>query len=123
MYLAICANAVGLDFKISKYYCPNGYSSNGRLYWTTNFLTPVGWSNASQVSWFMHQIAHPSDSTKVYDAAAALVLDPSGAEWGLATFGWSLNSWWQSGSYGLVSLPSPAQRTETNPQPVSIINI
>lgn len=109
-FLLICANAVGLDFEVTRY----------TDFWDGGFLTiplcligndPFWPDLYASSSWGFHQVCHPVGTASTYDACAAHKYDLDGAVYENPPAGWLVSSYWQvDPTYpkGLVKLPNPS---------------
>ncbi len=109
-FLAICANAAGLEFEVAK------YMDTSAPTFTTIALCLIGsdpfWTDTYGTrTWLRHQVCHPVGANSTYDACAAHQYDLSGSVYENPPAGWYLSSYWQfvpSYPKGLVALPYPS---------------
>jgi hypothetical protein len=109
-YLTICANALGLNLKVARYYSDPGYGPYYNCFYT-NYLCPIGKdasnnSNYSPYYWGLHQFAFSNGgSGNVYDPTAAFYYNLSGTVYKQCPYNWPWTGYWQTYPYGLVNDP------------------
>ena len=112
-YLMVCANAVGVNFAVSKFTYTVNTQGSGTF--ASNPLCLIGSDPTIDGSytvshWAWHQIASPSGFSSVYDDCAAQKLDLSGAGYRNPPIAWPLVGFWQTPpNLGVVATPTPDQ--------------
>jgi hypothetical protein len=110
-YLLICANALGLNFKVARYEDSNHVMFNSQPVCLIG-SSPTNFAYYSVSTWAWHQIAQPGGrvaTTYVYDVCAAHWVDLAGNGYQNPPIKWPLVGFWQTApNRGLVDIPDPS---------------